>query len=77
MRKSGLAFWLTAEREAKELGKAILVGVEVFPTRERAKERASLPLMFGLNTEEVTLAIGAEIVAIPADFAKRGIRHFE
>ena len=60
---------------AKEPGKAILVGVEVFPTRERAKERTSLPLTFGLNTEEVTLAIGAEIVAVTEDLAERGIRH--
>ena len=60
---------------ATEPGKAILVGVEVFPTRKRATERASLPLMFGLNAEEVTLAIGAEIVTVPEGLAERGIRY--
>lgn len=59
-----------------EPGKAILVGVEVFPTRERAREAASLPLIFGLDSEEVTLAIGAEIVPVPEGFAERGIRYF-
>ena len=58
-----------------EPGKAILVGVEVFPTRERAEERTSLPLVFGLNTEEVTLGIGAEIVEVPEGLSQRGIRH--
>ena len=60
--------------EAREPGKAILVGVEVFRTRERAMERSQLPLVFGMDSEEVTVAIGAEIV--PGD-AERGIRYFE
>ena len=63
--------------ETAEPGKAILVGVEVFPTQRRAKERASLPLIFGLNTEEVTLAIGAEIVPVPEGFSERGIKHIQ
>lgn len=61
--------------ETAKPGKAILVGVEVFPTQRRAKERASLPIIFGLNTEEVTLAIGAEIVPVPEGFSERGVRH--
>ena len=60
---------------ATEPGKVILVGVEVFRTRKRAMERASLPMMFGLNTEDVTVAIGAKIVAKPEGFAERSIRH--
>ena len=63
------------KEEAREPGKAILVGVEVFRTRERAMERSSLPLIFGLNTEEVTVAIGAEILTVPEGSAERGIRY--
>ena len=61
---------------ATESGKAILVRVEVFQTRKRARERASLPMIFGLNTEDVAVAIDAEIVAIPEGFAERGITYW-
>ena len=58
-----------------EPGKAILVRVEVFPTRKCAEERASLPLTFGLDTEEVTLALDAEIVPVPQGLSERGIKY--
>ena len=71
-------FGLLADGEdgMAEPGKAIQVRVEVFPTRKRAKEQASLPLTFGQDTEEVTLALDAEIVQVPEGFSERGIRHF-
>ena len=74
--EEGFSLLADGRDETAEPGKAILVGVEVFPTRERAEERASLPLVFGLVTEEVTLAIGAEIVPVPEGFSERGIKHF-
>lgn len=57
-----------------EPGKAILVGVGVYPRRELAEQKSSLPLKFGLNTEDVTVAIGVEIVEAPKDLSERGIR---
>ena len=63
--------------EAREPGKAILVGVAVFRSRERAMERSQLPLIFGVDLEQVTVAIGAEIVAVREGYAERGIRYFE
>ena len=63
--------------EAREPGKAILVGVAVFRTRERAMERSQLPLKFGMDSEEVTVAIGAEIVEVREGDAERGIKYFE
>lgn len=61
--------------EAKESDIAILIGVEVFRTRDRAMERSLLPLIFGMDEEEITVAIGAEIVSVPMNFAERGIRY--
>ena len=71
-------FGLLADGEdiAVEPGKAILVRVEVFPTHKSAEERASLPLKFGLDNEEVTLALDAEIVPVPEGFSDRGIKYF-
>ena len=60
----------------RETGIVLLVGVEVFRTRERAEEHSQLPLKFGLDSEEVTLAIGAEILEIPEGFTERGIKYF-
>ena len=61
--------------KATEPGKVILVGVEVFRTRERAMQSSSLPLIFGLDEEEIAVAIGADIVAVPEGLTKRGIRY--
>ncbi len=61
--------------EAMEPGKVILVCVEVFGTRKRAMESSSLPLIFGLDAEEVAVAMGAKIVAVPEGLTKRGIRY--
>ena len=61
--------------DVREPGKAILVGVEIFRTRERAMERSKLLLKFGVNSAEVAAAIGAEIVVMPEGFTERGIRY--
>lgn len=61
--------------EARESGRAILIGVEVFRTRDRAMEGSLLPLIFGLDEEEIAVAIGAEIVSVPMNFTERGIRY--
>ena len=63
--------------EASEPGTAILVGVEVFRTQERAMERSQLPLFFGVDSEEVTVAIGAEVVPVRQGNMARGIRYVE
>ena len=61
--------------EVRESGRAILIGVEVFRTRDRAMEGSLLPLIFGLDEEEIAVAIGAEIVSVPMNFTERGIRY--
>ena len=60
--------------DTMEQGEAILIGLEVFPTRELAEQKSSLPLKFGLNAEDVTVAIGVQIVEVPDGLSQRGIR---
>ena len=62
--------------EASEPGKAILVDVEVYRTRERAMERSQLPLKFGMDSEEVTVAMGVETVPVRKGYTEGGIRYF-
>ena len=73
--EEGFSLLADGREEAMKPGKALLVGVEVFRTRERAMERSQLPLIFGIDSEEVTVAIGAEIVAVREGYAERGIRY--
>ncbi len=56
-------------------GKAILVGAEAYKNRQRAEQRSRLPIIFGLDTEDVTISIGAEIVELPKGHSERGIRY--
>ena len=63
--------------EVKEPGKAILVGVEVYRTRERAMEKSRLLLFLGVDSEEVTIAIGADSVPVGNGDVARGIRYLK
>lgn len=49
-------------KKAKKEGKAIAVCVEAYRTRDRAMDKSELPLVFGLNSEDVAIAIGAEAI---------------
>ena len=69
------SFLADGREETKEPRKVILVGVEVFRTRERAVESSSLPLIFGLNEKDVAVAIGVEVIAAPKDLTDRGIKY--
>ena len=62
------------KKDTSKPGRVILVGVEVFPTRELAEQKSLLPLKFGLNTEDVTVAMGAEILEVPVALSQRGTR---
>ena len=63
--------------ESREPGTSILVGVEVYRTPERAEQKSRLPLKFRVDSEEVTLAIGAQVVPAPLGHSRRGIRYLE
>ena len=65
--EEGFSLLADGRKETREPSKAILVEVEVFRTRERAMERSQLPLIFGMDSEEVTVAIGVEIVTVRED----------
>ena len=67
------SFLADGREEESEPGKAILVGVEVFSTQERATQRSQLPLNFRLESEQVTVAIGVEIVPVPKGYTDRGV----
>ena len=69
------SFLADGRKEENEPGKAILVGVEVFGTRERALQHSQLPLIFGNESEQVAVAIGVEIVSVPKGSTDRGVRY--
>lgn len=71
------SFLADGREKESEPGKAILVGVEVFSTPERATQRSQLPLFFRLESEQVTVAIGVEIVPVPKGCIDRGVRYLE
>ena len=69
------SFLADGRKEENEPGKAILIGVEVFGTRERALQHSQLPLIFGNESEQVAVAIGVEIVSVPKGCTDRGVRY--
>ena len=69
------SFLADGSETTRQPGEAILIGVEVFRTRECAMERSLFPMIFGLDTEEVTIALGAEMVEMAEGFTERGIRY--
>ncbi len=69
------SFLADGTEESREPGTAILVGVEVYRTPERAEQRSRLPLNFRVESEEVTLALGAQVVSAPRGHSERGIRY--
>ena len=68
-------FLVDGRKEESEPGTAILVGVDVFRTRERAMQHSQLPLIFGIESEQVAVAIGVEIVSVPKGSTDRGVRY--
>ena len=62
--EDSFGFLASGKEETKEPGKAILVDVEVYRTRERALDKSRLPLILGLSSEDVVIAIGAEVVPL-------------
>ena len=69
------SFLADGRKGESEPGKAFLVGVDVFGTRERALQHSQLPLIFGIESEQVTVAIGVEIVSVPRGCTDRGVRY--
>ena len=71
------SFLADGREESREPGTAILVGVDIYRTPERAEQRSQLPLKFRVDSEEVTIAIGAQVVPVPQGHSWRGIRYLE
>ena len=74
-REEELSILANGKEGVVKQGKAILVGVEAYKTRERAEQRSRLPIIFGLDAEDVAIAIGAEVVEMPKGHSERGIRY--
>ncbi len=73
--EEGLSLLADGKEGVVEKGKAILVGIEAYRTRERAEQRSLLPIKFPLGAEDVAIAIGAEVVVMPKGHSERGIRY--
>lgn len=72
--EEGFSVLAVGKKDTSEPGRVILIAVEVFPTRELAEQKSLLPLKFGLNTEDVTVAMGVEILEVPEALSQKGIR---
>ena len=73
--EEGLSLLADGKEGVIEKGKAILVGIEAYRTRERTEQRSHLPIIFQLGAEDVAIAIGAEVVEMPKGHSERGVRY--